>query len=78
MEEVKHRYEYFLKKHFSTYQIILLQKSQRQDTCVITILALIPCTEILNAMSVFPHDSKESLGTGLFQVVSVKIEIFFS
>lgn len=62
----------FSKSTLALIRLFLLQKSQRQDTCVITILALIPCTEILNAMSVFPHDSKRSLGTGLFQVVSVK------
>ena len=62
----------FSKSTLALIRLFLLQKSQRQDTCVVTILALIPCTEILNAMSVFPHDIKRSLGTGLFQVVSVK------
>lgn len=62
----------FSKNTLALIRLFLLQKSQSQDTCVVTIIALIPCTEILNDISVFPHDIKRSLGTGLVQGVSVK------
>ena len=35
MEEVKHRYEYFLQKHFSTYQIIFYYKNHKVKTLVL-------------------------------------------